>query len=136
MKKAAVYLRVSTDEQSVDSQRADCLKAAESRGFEPVIFEDKASGSSFSRKSLDAMMERVRKREFSAVICYKLDRLGRSLPHLAQLVMELDSHDVGLVAASQGIDTSDSNPVARMQLHVLMAVAEFERSMIRERTWA
>lgn len=133
-KKAAIYLRVSTSDQSVESQRGECLRAAGQRGLEPVFFEDVASGAKFSRKSLDEMMSRVRRREFEAVICYKLDRLGRSLPHLAQLVMELDSNKVGLVACSQGIDTTSSNPVARMQMHVLMAVAEFERDMIRERT--
>lgn len=120
----------------MDSQRAECMRAAESRGFDPVVFEDVASGARFSRKALDDMLARMRRREFAAVICYKLDRLGRSLPHLAQLVMELESNGVGLIAASQGIDTTDSNPVARMQMHVLMAVAEFERDMIRERTKA
>jgi DNA invertase Pin-like site-specific DNA recombinase len=82
------------------------------------------------------MMGRVRRREFDAVICFKLDRLGRSLPHLAQLIGELDSNGVGLIVCGQGIDTTDSNPAARLQMHVLMAVAEFERSMISDRTLA
>jgi len=64
---------------------------------------------------------------------YKLDRLGRSLQHLAQLIGELEAHGTALVASSQGIDTSDSNPAGRLQMHVLAAVAEFERSVIVER---
>jgi DNA invertase Pin-like site-specific DNA recombinase len=64
---------------------------------------------------------------------YKLDRLGRSLQHLAQLIGEFETHPTALVATSQGIDTSESNPAGRLQKHVLAAVAEFERSVIRER---
>lgn len=134
--KAAIYLRVSTKDQSVNSQRADTERVAKARGYESVIFEDHASGAKFSRQALDAMMLRVRRCEFDAVICYKLDRLGRSLPHLAQLIGELDSNGVGLIVCGQGIDTTDSNPAARLQMHVLMAVAEFERSMISDRTLA
>src|SRR5262249_38368625 len=62
-----------------------------------------------------------------------LDRLGRSLQHLAQLIGELEAHGTSLVASSQGIDTSESNPAGRLQMHVLAAVAEFERSVIVER---
>ena len=134
--KAAIYLRVSTKDQNLDSQRIDTLRVAKARGYEPIVFEDTASGAKHSRKALDAMLARVRKREFDAVICFKLDRLGRSLPHLAQIIGELDSNQVGLIVCGQGIDTTDSNPAARLQMHVLMAVAEFERSMIRDRTLA
>jgi len=78
----------------------------------------------------------VRKHHFDAVLVAKLDRLGRSLPHLAQIVAELDANGVALVATSQGIDTTHQNPAGRLQMHVLMAVAEFEREIIRERTKA
>lgn len=135
-KRAALYFRVSTDGQRTDSQRDDCIWDAKSRGYAEIdVFEDKASGAA-SRAGLDELMAQIRKGKYSVLICWKLDRLGRSLPHLAQLIAELDTHRVGLVVATQGIDTTDSNPAARMQLHVLMAVAEFERSMIRERTKA
>lgn len=136
MKKIAIYMRVSTDEQSVDSQRSSTEARAKALGGEVVVFTDVVSGMKSSRAELDEMMAGVRAGQFKAVICYKLDRLGRSLAHLAQMIGELDSYGVGLIATSQHIDTTDANPVARMQLHVLMAVAEFERSMIRERTLA
>jgi DNA invertase Pin-like site-specific DNA recombinase len=66
----------------------------------------------------------------------KLDRLGRSLPHLAQIVAELNAHRVALVCPSQGIDTSGMNPASQLQLNILMAIAEFERSIIQERVTA
>ena len=67
------------------------------------------------------------------MVCYKLDRMGRSLTHLALMLDELNRLKVPLIASSQGIDTSDDNPAGRLQLGVLMAVAEFERGIIRER---
>jgi DNA invertase Pin-like site-specific DNA recombinase len=135
MDKAAVYLRVSTADQRMDSQRAEMVSICRSRGFEPVMYEDKISGAKFSREGLDAMMAAIRSGQIKAVFCFKLDRLGRSLPHLAQIVGEMDRYGCGLVVPSQGIDTvGRDNPAARLQLNVLMAVAEFERSIIRERT--
>lgn len=79
------------------------------------------------------MMAEVRKGRIDVLAVYKLDRLGRSLQHLAQLIGELETHGTALVASSQGIDTSESNPAGRLQMHVLAAVAEFERSVIIER---
>jgi DNA invertase Pin-like site-specific DNA recombinase len=64
---------------------------------------------------------------------YKLDRLGRSLTHLALILDELQRLGIPLISSSQGIDTSESNPAGRLQLAVLAAVAEFERGIIRER---
>jgi DNA invertase Pin-like site-specific DNA recombinase len=78
-------------------------------------------------------MAEVRKDRIDIIAVYKLDRLGRSLQHLAQLIGELERHGTALVASSQGIDTSESNPAGRLQMHVLAAVAEFERSVIVER---
>jgi len=91
------------------------------------------SGAKFIRPGLDALMAAVRAGKVERVIVFKLDRLGRSLPHLALILDELQRHGVALIATSQGIDTSNSNPVGRLQMNVLMAVAEFEREIIRER---
>lgn len=68
-----------------------------------------------------------------AIIAYRLDRLGRSLAHLAQIIGEMAAHRTALVIPAQGIDTSASNPASQLQLNILMAVAEFEREIIRER---
>ena len=134
-KRIAVYGRVSTDAQSHASQLREVRAYVRRRWPKAEVSEflDKASGSRFSREGLDAMMTEIRKGRFEVLAVYKLDRLGRSLQHLAQLIGELERHKTALVATSQGIDTSESNPAGRLQMHVLAAVAEFERSVIVER---
>ena len=134
-KRIAVYGRVSTDAQSHASQLREVRAYVRRRWPKAEISEylDKASGAKFSREGLDALMADVRKGRIDVLAVYKLDRLGRSLQHLAQLIGEFETHGTALVATSQGIDTSESNPAGRLQMHVLAAVAEFERSVIRER---
>ncbi len=78
-------------------------------------------------------MGEIRAGKVGRVVVFKLDRLGRSLTHLALILDELQRLGVSLICTSQGIDTSGDNPAGRLQLGVLMAVAEFERSLIRER---
>ena len=130
----ALYLRVSTDRQTTDSQAVELRDYCARRGWTDVAeYSDTASGAKFSRQGLDALMSDVRRHRIEAVIAYKLDRLGRSLPHLAQLIGEMTANRVALVVPQQGIDTSASNPAAQLQLNILMAVAEFEREIIRER---
>lgn len=131
------YLRVSTAEQTHEPQRAELLEWCARQGWAaPREFIDQISGAKFTREGLDRMMRAVRKGELDVLVCVKLDRLGRSLSHLAQMIAELDKHGVALICTTQGIDTRADNPAGRLQMHVLMAVAEFERSLIRERTKA
>jgi DNA invertase Pin-like site-specific DNA recombinase len=78
-------------------------------------------------------MRLVRRGKVDVIVCFKLDRLGRSLAHLAQLIAEFRTNRAAFVCTSQGIDTSTSNPAAQLQLNILCAVAEFEREIIRER---
>jgi putative DNA-invertase from lambdoid prophage Rac len=135
--KTALYYRVSTGDQTVEPQQQELRNYALSRGWEVTAeFTDVVSGSKSSRVSLDLMMARVRQRHFDAVLVVKMDRLARSLAHFARLVAEFDKYNVALVCPGQGIDTSKSNPAGRLQMHVLAAVAEFERSLIIERTKA
>jgi putative DNA-invertase from lambdoid prophage Rac len=135
--KAAIYARVSTDKQTHDSQLNELREYCVRRNWTNVTeFCDTISGSKFSREGLDRLMTEVRRSKVDVVICFKLDRLGRSLPHLAQIVGELTSHRVALVCPSQGIDTSGMNPASQLQLNILMAIAEFERSIIQERVSA
>ena len=130
----ALYLRVSTDKQTTDSQKSELRDYCNRRGWENVReYSDTSSGAKFSRQGLDALMRDVRKGRVDAIVAYKLDRLGRSLPHLAQLVSELTAHRVALIIPQQGVDTSANNPAAQFQLNILCAVAEFEREIIRER---
>ena len=128
-----VYLRVSTGDQSTDSQEHELRAYCERRGWSDLqIYSDQISGAKFNRPGLDTLMAAVRAGKVERVVVFKLDRLGRSLPHLALILDELQRHRVALIATTQGIDTSHSNPVGRLQLGVLMAVAEFEREIIRE----
>jgi DNA invertase Pin-like site-specific DNA recombinase len=132
--KIVIYLRVSTNRQTTESQALELRDYCTRRGWTNVIdYTDTVSGAKFSRVGLDALMREIRKGRVDTVVAYKLDRLGRSLPHLAQLVGEMTAHRVALVIPAQGIDTSASNPASQFQLNILMAVAEFEREIIRER---
>lgn len=132
--RAAIYCRVSTSDQTLEGQEADLLKYCHVRGWEPVVFRDVQSGAATTRPGLEAMMQAARRGEVSAIVAVKLDRIGRSLVHLAVIVAELSRLRLPIICTTQGIDTSDDNPVGRLQLGVLMAVAEFERALIRERT--
>jgi len=131
----AVYGRVSTAVQNDASQLREVHAYVRRRWPKAEIIEylEKASGAKFSRDALDAMMSEVRKGRVDIIAIYKLDRLGRSLQHLAQLIGELKVHRTALVSTSQGIDTSESNSASRLQMNVLLAVAEFERDAIIER---
>jgi DNA invertase Pin-like site-specific DNA recombinase len=134
-----IYGRVSTAEQCHDSQIAEVQDYCARRWGDNVavtVITDTASGAKISREGLDEVMHLVRRNKVDIVACFKLDRLGRSLPHLAQIITELDQHNVAIVATSQGIDTNHDSPAGRLQMHVLMAVAEFEKSLIVERVRA
>jgi len=131
----AIYGRVSTDGQTVD-QQMDALREIAVRSSWEVVseFTDTVSGTKFTRSGLDELMRIVRCRKIDLILCHKLDRLGRSLVHLAQLIGEFEANGVALFIPGQGIDTRDANPAGKLQMNILMAVAEFERSLISERT--
>lgn len=135
--KIAIYCRISTDRQSHDLQLAELRDYCRRRGWADISeFSDTISGSKFSRQGLDAMMKLARNGKLDAVLCFRLDRLGRSLSHLAQLLGEFSSNRVALIVPGQGIDTTASNPAATLQLNILAAIAQFERELIRERVLA
>jgi putative DNA-invertase from lambdoid prophage Rac len=136
-KRIALYYRVSTDEQSTDPQRLELHDYCARKAW-PIAAEysDTVSGAKFTRTGLDQLMADVRRRRIDVLLCVKLDRLGRSFPHLAQLIFEFDSNGVALICTSQPIDTSEENPAGRLIMHVLIAMAQFERSLIQERTRA
>lgn len=130
----ALYIRVSTEGQRTDSQEQELRRYCRQRGWKDLSFyTDRISGAKASRPQLDRLMQDIRAGKVERLIVYKLDRLGRSLTHLALILDELNRLKVPLIASSQGIDTSDDNPAGRLQLGVLMAVAEFERGIIKER---
>jgi putative DNA-invertase from lambdoid prophage Rac len=131
---AAIYARVSTDDQNTDMQLSEVKQYANRQGWETIEFTDKGvSGMKRSRPGLDACMEAARLKKIDVVLCWKLDRFGRSLSNLIENILLLDSYGVRFVAVTQGIDTDVKNPTSRLMMHILGAVAEFERSMIVDR---
>ena len=129
-----IYIRVSTQEQRTDSQDQELRRYCRQRGWKNLsIYVDKICGAKTSRPELERLMQDIRAGTVERLVVYKLDRLGRSLTHLALVLDELNRVQVPLIASSQGIDTSNDNPAGRLQLGVLMAVAEFERGIIKER---
>ena len=133
---AAIYTRVSKSDQSTEVQQVDLIEYANRRGWHYEVFADIQSGASCSRPSFDQMMRQMRKGRFDLLLSHRVDRIGRSLIHLAQLFGELRDLRVGLVIPSQGIDTSspETNPGALLQLNILSAVASWERDLISIRT--
>jgi DNA invertase Pin-like site-specific DNA recombinase len=132
--KVAAYLRVSTDNQIHDSQETELRDYCARRGWGNVEwYRDTASGAKQDRQGLNDLMQKVRRGKVDIILAYKLDRVARSLSHLAQFIAELQTCRVALVCPSQGIDTSNGNPAAHLQLNILAAVAQFERELITER---
>ncbi len=130
----AIYVRVSTTGQKTDSQKKELLGYCRGRRWKNiVVYEDKMTGTSTSRPALERLLQDMRAGKAERLLCFKLDRLGRSLTHLALILDEMNKLQVPLICIGQGIDTSTDSPAGRLQLNVLMAVAEFERGIIKER---
>ena len=119
------YARVSTDDQSLDSQ-TDALSAA---GAEKV-FADKISGSRRTRPELDRMLEQLR--DGDVVTVTKYDRLARSLKDLLEIVETIRERGAGFRSLAEDIDTT--TPAGRLVFHVFASIAQFERERISERT--
>jgi len=131
--KGALYLRVSTADQTTLNQEIELKKYCEREGIEVhKIYKDEGvSGAKTSRPQLDLMLQDMRNKLFDVVIVWKFDRLGRSTAHLLQVLEELKNKNVRLVATSQNIDTS--TPMGKFFFTILSGFAEMEREMIRER---
>ncbi len=121
------YARVSTADQSLDLQMDALRKAGCER-----IFEDTASGSKSERPGLAAAMAYLR--DGDTLIVWRLDRLGRSLPHLIETIGALEARGVGFKSLTESIDTT--TPGGRLVFHLFGALSQFERDLIRERTRA
>lgn len=119
------YARVSTDDQNLDMQR-DALTAAGCS----VIYEETASGKGAARPELEQCQKALRPGD--TLIVWRLDRLGRSLPDLVQIVAELKQKGIGFESITERIETGSA--AGKLVFHVFAALAEFERNLIRERT--
>ncbi|MBD2700172.1 recombinase family protein [Spirosoma sp. BT702] len=121
------YARVSTQDQNLSLQ-LDALKSA---GCDK-IYQEKASGAKADRPELTRLLEHVR--EGDTIVIWKLDRLGRSLPNLVELVTSLQARGVGLVTLNGPIDTTTAQ--GKFTFQIFAVLAEYERELIRERTKA
>jgi DNA invertase Pin-like site-specific DNA recombinase len=121
------YARCSTDEQNLDLQM-DALKSA---GCEQIFVDQGVSGAKIERDGLSQALEAVMQPD-SVLVVWKLDRLGRSLGFLIELIDRLGQHKAGFQSLTESIDTTTSG--GKLIFHMMGALAEFERSLISERT--
>jgi DNA invertase Pin-like site-specific DNA recombinase len=137
-KRAALYVRVSTDKQTVENQVEALTKVAEARGWQIVeTFSDAGISGAKTRKDrpgLDAMLKAAQRGKFDVVMAWAIDRLGRSLVDLLSTIENLKACGVDLYLDQQSIDTT--TPAGKLMLHMCGAFAEFERSMIVARVHA
>jgi DNA invertase Pin-like site-specific DNA recombinase len=136
MKKCAIYVRVSTPDQHVESQLYDLRLLATQRSFEVVHeYEDRGvSGSKARRPGLDALMADARRKKFSAVLVTAFDRIGRSTRNFLSVMDELNSLGIEFISRRENIDTS--GPMGRLFMTLISSIAELESDLIRERVRA
>ena len=135
--RVALYARVSTcNGQSPEMQLAELREYTSRRGWE--IFREYVdlgiSGSKESRPELNRLMADAHTRRFDVVLCWKVDRFGRSLKHLVNALADLDAYGVAFVSVRDNLDLS--TPSGRLMFQIIGAMAEFERSLIQERVRA
>lgn len=130
--RAAVYARVSTLEQTTENQLVELRRYVKHRGWLAREYVDEGvSGTTDRRPELDKLVRDAKRRRFDVLVCWRLDRLGRSLKHLILFLEELNALGVAFVSLTEGIDAT--TPAGRLQMHILGAIAEFERARIAER---
>jgi len=136
MKKVAVYGRVSTKEQDPESQLLDLRKYVKLRNW--TIYQEYVdrgvSGAKESRPALDRLMKDARKRKFDILLVWKFDRFARSTKHLVTALEELEGLGIDFCSYEDSIDSSTNH--GKLVFTIMGAIAEFERSLIRERVLA
>ncbi len=137
-KRIAIYARVSTDKQSTENQLLELRILCTKLGY-TIVQEYTDNGISGAksrdeRPALDLLLKDATRRKFDMVMCWSIDRLGRSLQHLVEILNELQALKIDLYFQQQGMDTS--TPSGRMIFSVFGAIGEFERNLIRERVLA
>ena len=134
--RAAIYGRVSTLDQHPENQLLELRRYVAARGWVLVgeYVDQGVSGTKDSRPALNDLLRDAKRRRLDVVVCWRLDRLGRNLKHLILLLDELEALGVGFVSLGEGIDAT--TPAGRLSMHLLGAIAEFERARIVERVKA
>ncbi len=134
-KRAAIYTRISTGEQNADLQSRELPEFCDRRGWQVGdVYSDVMTGAKDKRPALDRLMADARRGKFQVVAVWRFDRFARSTSHLLRALEEFAALGIDFVSVTEAIDTS--TPAGRMVFTVLGAVAELERSIIRERVIA
>ena len=132
MKRAALYLRVSTVDQHPETQLHDLRGLAAQRGFEIVQeYTDRISGVKAKRPGLDQLMADARRGKFDVLLIWAFDRLARSVRHLLEVLDELNRLQVEFISFRENIDTG--GPLGRALIVIIGAISELERNLIIER---
>ncbi len=135
MKRAAIYLRVSTADQHPETRLYDLRELAAQRGFEIAgEYRDQISGAKARRPGLDQMMTDARHGRFDVLVVWSFDRLARSVVHFLQVLDELNHLGIEFVSRREQVDSG--GPLGRAVTVIIGAVAELERSLIVERVRA
>jgi len=138
MKKVCLYVRVSTQTQTTENQIQALREVAERSGYKIVkIYSDEGISGSKGREdrpALNQMMKDAVNRQFEMVMCWSIDRLGRSITNLIEIMNELNELKIDMFFSQQSIDTQTSS--GRMIFGIFSSLASFEREMIRERVMA
>jgi DNA invertase Pin-like site-specific DNA recombinase len=135
MKRAALYMRVSTVDQHPETQLHDLRAMAEHRGYEIVEeYTDRVSGAKAKRPGLDQMLRDARRNRFQVVLVWASDRIARSVKHFLDVLDELNRMNVEFISFREQIDTG--GPLGRAVVVIIGAIAELERSLIVERVRA
>jgi DNA invertase Pin-like site-specific DNA recombinase len=133
--RAAIYARVSTSDQTCENQLLELRRYCEARGWQATEYVDSGiSGAKDKRPALDGLLKDAKRRRLDVLVCWRLDRLGRNLRHLVTMLEDLNHVGVAFVSLGEGIDCT--TPAGKLQLHILAALAEFERTRIAERVRA
>ena len=135
MKRAALYMRVSTIDQHPETQLHDLRGLAAQRGFQIVQeYTDKISGAKARRPGLDQLLADARRRKFDVVLVWSFDRIARSVRHFLEVLDELNHLEIEFISFRENIDTS--GPLGRAMIVIIGAIAELERNLIIERVRA
>lgn len=131
---AALYLRVSKEEQHTDNQLPELRAYAKRMEWDAVEYVEHASAKEGSRRPVLAqLIDDAKAKKFGVVVVWKIDRFGRSLIDFVNNVRTLDTAGVRFIAPSQSIDTDQKSPFSKLLMHLLAIFAEFERDLIIER---
>jgi len=134
-KRVAVYIRISTGDQNAELQKNELTDYCKFRKWVVTdLYSDVMSGAKDKRPALDRLMADMRRGKFDAVVVWKFDRFARSTSHLLRALEEFQSLSIDFVSLSESIDTS--SPTGKAMFTILGAIAELERSTIRERVVA